>query len=59
MIEDRTRCTWEEDTDGNYWTECNQGSVFEDGGPEENGYKFCPYCGLALIVTAWVDDEEE
>ena len=59
-MSDQTTCAWDEDPDdGAYWTACNQGFSFEGAGPEENGFKFCPYCGLALKVTAWVDDEEE
>lgn len=40
-------CTWR-DT-GPYWaTGCGNAFWFEEGGPEENDMRFCPYCGKPL-----------
>lgn len=43
-----TDCTWTEDEDGNWWTACDNGFVFEEGGPVHNHFNFCPYCGGTL-----------
>jgi len=40
-------CDWEED-DESYSTDCGQWFYFEYDGPEENGFKYCPYCGREL-----------
>lgn len=40
-----TPCLWQQDEDGNYDTECGNRFVFIYGTPEDNGFKFCPYCG--------------
>ena len=41
-------CTWIENEDGVYETNCGNMFVFNDGTPSENGFAFCPYCGLEL-----------
>jgi hypothetical protein len=33
-----------------YETECGNSLVFFDGGPRENEYKYCPFCGKVIIV---------
>jgi hypothetical protein len=39
-------CTWTEDEDGNWHTECGQIYQFINGTPAaENHYVFCPQCG--------------
>lgn len=46
-------CTWEhsDDPDMSWWeTSCGEAWTFIDGGPAENGMKFCPYCGGALRI---------
>ena len=43
-------CRWKEDEDGNWFTGCMEGFVFMDGGPVENSFKFCCYCGGKLIT---------
>ena len=45
---DATPCTWTEDDEGNWATACDNLHVFFEGGPSENGYKWCPYCGRAV-----------
>jgi hypothetical protein len=47
----KSACTWAPQDSGgsNIWeTECGEGFIFEDGSPKENGFLFCPYCGLEL-----------
>lgn len=35
-----------------FWaTECGNAFEFNDGGPKENGAKFCMYCGLRLAAA--------
>ena len=41
-------CVWTEDEDGNYETDCGQMFCFIEGGPTDNGMKFCCYCGKPL-----------
>jgi len=41
-------CKWNKDSDGNYFTDCNNSFSFIDAGPTENGMKFCCYCGHEL-----------
>ena len=46
-------CTWTEDEDaGAYDTACGNKHLFIEGTPAENGYRFCPYCGGALVDAA-------
>jgi DNA-directed RNA polymerase subunit RPC12/RpoP len=40
-----TVCEWTEDDDGNWLTDCENMHEFSTGGPDENGYVYCPYCG--------------
>ena len=43
--EPRYACEWCVDDDGVWYTGCGHAWQFEDGGPNENGTKWCPYCG--------------
>lgn len=53
----RLRCTWERDDEGNWDTECGEGwlrdayIIFGEGGPSENGMRFCCFCGGKLEVA--------
>lgn len=53
-IRDMGECVWVDakDLDNNpLWSsKCGQESVFDNDGPIENEYKFCPYCGGKLVV---------
>lgn len=43
-------CRWAYDETSDAWdTGCDEKFVFIDGGPSENGAKFCFYCGKPLI----------
>lgn len=42
-------CEWHEDEDGVWETSCGQSWVFAEGGPEDNGMKFCHQCGKHLV----------
>ena len=41
-------CTWREDDDGYYATDCGHMHSFFNGGPKQNFHSFCPYCGGVL-----------
>lgn len=49
------RCQWWSDEDGIWWS-CpdpkggEHAFGFECDGPDENGFKFCPFCGKPLEV---------
>lgn len=47
------RCTWALDEQfGESWdTDCGQKFQFTDGGPHENGMRYCCYCGRPLRVN--------
>jgi len=44
-------CEWSAGRNKGDWdSECNQGWWFEDGDPEDHGWKQCPFCGGQLEV---------
>ena len=49
MNEEQHTCHWQltdPDFDSNtFETECGKMWTFVDGGVEDNGLKYCPYCG--------------
>jgi len=49
------RCVWRQEKDfyddDPFWlTACGDVEMFMDGGPTENHYRFCPYCGKPIVV---------
>ena len=43
------RCVWREESNQDYWdTSCNNQFVLIGGTPEDNGMKYCPYCGKEI-----------
>ena len=56
------QCVWEEEVDfgdggmGAFETSCDNSFAFNDGGISENDFKFCPYCGGAIMVTVDAGD---
>lgn len=50
-----TQCRWKADADewrDVWWESCSRGDngfIFETGGPLDNGFKFCPFCGRKLV----------
>lgn len=45
------KCDWREDENGAWQTECKHLFEFINDGPEENKFKFCPFCGGALFFV--------
>ena len=52
-------CEWKQERGSSeVWeTSCGEAFYFVDGGPEDNGMKYCPYCGHPLEVTYWEEIE--
>lgn len=55
-------CKWEKDSAGNWVTECGRVHEWLEGGPTQNLYICCPYCGAELEEVSaeqceheWVD----
>lgn len=38
-------CQWADHETEGWQTACGEAFVFIDGGPKENKFQFCPYCG--------------
>lgn len=46
------QCIWKcDDIDDYYETACGRAFCFTDGGPVENGFESCPYCGFKIAVA--------
>ena len=54
-MNDKT-CEWIENDDGVWVTECDELFEFTDGGPKENWFNFCPYCGNKLNPNQYNDE---
>jgi hypothetical protein len=52
-------CGWYEDSDHFWGTSCGSAFEFNEGGPDENGFTFCPYCGLAIQQFVREDEDDE
>ena len=50
-------CIWFEDDDGTWATSCGQKHEFMCDGPEENHYKYCPYCGKNIETVDFEEGE--
>ena len=51
MIIAKKKCDWIEDYEGNWTATCtDEIFVFTTDGVEENGFKFCPYCGKKISI---------
>lgn len=46
-------CQWEQDDEGGYWqTQCGEAFEIIEGTPEQNGMKYCHYCGKTLSARS-------
>jgi hypothetical protein len=42
-------CTWKEEEEGLYWaTQCGEAFAIIEGLPDENGLRYCCFCGRKL-----------
>jgi hypothetical protein len=49
---DEPSCTWTEEEDGPWWTDCANVFALDDGDPAENGMQYCCFCGKRLKATS-------
>lgn len=54
---DTKECTWSEDEDGAWDTQCHNRFYLCEGTPEDNKMSFCCYCGRKLEQFTY--DERE
>lgn len=47
-IDKRKPCVWQENEDGVWNTNCDNAHEFIAGSPNDNNYRYCPYCGRYL-----------
>lgn len=48
-MSEKETCTWAYSETEDMWESgCGHLFEFNDGGPEDNDFMFCPYCGKAL-----------
>lgn len=50
-VDKRKTCAWRADNDGVWHANCGELYVFVNGGPRDNNFRHCPYCGR-LIASA-------
>jgi len=43
-------CRWCQDDDGTWQSGCGLLFCFDNDGPSENGFRFCPFCGRPMLV---------
>lgn len=53
----RPACRWTYDPDYCWDTGCKNAFSFTDGGPAENEFKYCCYCGGKLVVRSLIVKE--
>lgn len=53
-------CVWTKDEWDIWWTtECNGFFELNDGTPEDNDMRFCPFCGKSLVSKLCKEVDEE
>ena len=53
-------CVWAEDDCGMYETTCNNSFQFNDGGgPVDNLFKFCAYCGKPIKEILYFEEDSD
>ena len=53
------KCEWTWGSSEYYETGCDKAFLFFDGGPSENNFEFCPYCGRELVIVSdWTQTSE-
>lgn len=52
-------CLWRLDDDGYYATQCGQAYTAFDEGLSENHYRYCPWCGRAIVEAHDAEEQSE
>ena len=56
---DNKTCMWSEDGCSSPWASaCGHYFEFNEGGPTDNGFKFCPFCGRTCEEIPYENDDE-
>lgn len=60
QLRESAECEWTTDEEDSYWynSDCGMSFVFVDGGPEYNGFKYCPKCGKKLKEIPWEEEDK-
>jgi len=45
----KSTCEWSPTTEEWFDSECGKGFIFNDGGATDNGFVYCPFCGLRIV----------
>lgn len=53
------KCEWKEMQDGPWVTTCQHLFEFVDGGPIDNLFTHCPYCGNSLVEVPYEEENDE
>lgn len=53
------RCTWAEDSDGDWLTDCGHAFTLTNGKPAEHGMRYCCYCGAALVENLHSEEQDD
>ena len=56
--EPKPSCAWTESPEGYWSTSCGRSWTFIEGGPEENGVRYCHGCGKPVRITDEPNKEE-
>lgn len=52
-------CLWTLHADGYYATQCGQAFTAFDEGLNENHYRYCPWCGRAIVEAHDAEEQSE
>ena len=52
------KCTWIATEEGQWESTCGNAFEFNDDGPDENGFKYCPYCGKRIEEKPFTEEHE-
>lgn len=58
---EQEHCEWTPEDEGSEWysATCGMSFIFNDDGPAENGFNFCPKCGKKLKEIPWNNSEDD
>jgi hypothetical protein len=51
-------CIWTEDENGDWASACGNAYVFYSGGPRDNAFVFCCFCGHPLVEEPWEESRD-
>jgi len=57
----RDGCQWAQDSDADsdtWATKCGHYFTLNEGGPTDNGMRYCCYCGRPLVEVPWEDEPD-